>query len=96
MSKSPLKIAIDGRALLQILSQYARHEGNIVLVLHGHQHQEFFEVYQPHQAGPVYVYGHPSSTMGTETGGILDGVMRCAVIGLTKGGRWQIKRHRLR
>jgi predicted phosphodiesterase len=90
---SPLKITIDGRALLQILSSYAQQEGNTVLVIHGHQHREFFEVYQPDQAGCVYIYGHPSSTMGIETDGALDGILRCAVIGLAMNGRWQIKSH---
>jgi len=90
---SPLKIAIDGRRLLRILSSYAKQDGNTVLVLHGHQHQEFFEVYQPNQVGRVYVYGHPSSTMGIETDGVLDGILRCAVVGLAKSGSWQVQTH---
>jgi hypothetical protein len=89
--QAPFKIAVDGNVLVDILCGYSvRQAGNRVLLVHGHQHEESFQLCE-HNGGKVYVYGHPSSTMGIETDGVLDGVIRYALVGFTDTGEWTVR-----
>lgn len=88
----PFKIAIDGDLLLRILCGYsAKEPRNVVLVIHGHQHEEFFQVYVSRSGHQVHIYGHPSSTMGAEKNGILDGEARYALVCLNDACEWVVE-----
>jgi 3',5'-cyclic AMP phosphodiesterase CpdA len=84
--------ALDAEDLLTMLLDYSVRPGNKVLVVHGHKHEELFERYA-WLGGEVFVYGHPSSTMGNydPASGQLDGVVRCTEIGLSSRGEWTIR-----
>jgi len=62
-----------------------------VLVIHGHKHQELFEAYEGSNGGRIFIYGHPSSTMGLAdpaTG--LDGHLRFTRIGISSTLQWTV------
>lgn len=92
------QIAIDGTRLLEILAAYQQKNPakNSALVLHGHKHLAFFGHYRSKSGGRVSVYAHPSSTLGHETDGHLDGVARFAAVRLTEDGIWRVETHPLR
>ncbi len=83
-------VALDGRRLLELLCQYSKARGP-VLILHGHKHRTYFEQYTSAEGGTVYVHGHPSSTMGVETASGLDGVGRVSLVGLSAKGDWIVE-----
>lgn len=91
-------IAMDGPRLLEMLAAYQQRnpKKNSALVLHGHKHLAFFGHYRSKSGGRVSVYAHPSSTLGHETDGHLDGVARFAAIRLTDDGIWRVETHPLR
>ncbi|WP_437737778.1 metallophosphoesterase family protein [Sorangium sp. So ce1335] len=91
-------IAMDGPRLLEMLAAYQQKNPrkNSALVLHGHKHLAFFGHYRSKSGGRVSVYAHPSSTLGHETDGHLDGVARFAAIRLTDEGIWRVETHPLR
>ncbi|WP_437516612.1 metallophosphoesterase family protein [Sorangium sp. So ce1099] len=91
-------IAMDGPRLLEMLAAYQQKnpKKNSALVLHGHKHLAFFGHYRSKSGGRVSVYAHPSSTLGHETDGHLDGVARFAAIRLTDEGIWRVETHPLR
>ncbi|AUX42884.1 cAMP phosphodiesterase [Sorangium cellulosum] len=91
-------IAMDGPRLLEMLAAYQQKnpKKNSALVLHGHKHLAFFGHYRSKTGGRVSVYAHPSSTLGHETDGHLDGVPRFAAIRLTEDGIWRVETHPLR
>lgn len=91
--QSPFKISLDGRELLELLAAYASRTGSDVLLLHGHQHREAFLEYTSASGGVVKIYGHPSSTMGNEKGGQLDGTLRYAVVYVSESGRLTVQSH---
>lgn len=94
LTKDPFLIAVDARALLDILCRYnARDpEHNGVLVVHGHRHLDALTRYENHR-GRVDIYSHPSSTLGHENKGHLDGVGRFASVWLDPRGHWLVKSH---
>ncbi|WP_437820176.1 metallophosphoesterase family protein [Sorangium sp. So ce1078] len=91
-------IAMDGPRLLEMLAAYQQKnpKKNSALVLHGHKHLAFFGHYRSKSGGRVSVYAHPSSTLGHETDGHLDGIARFAAIRLTDEGVWRVETHPLR
>ncbi|XXU50070.1 metallophosphoesterase [Sorangium sp. So ce1014] len=91
-------IAMDGPRLLEMLAAYQQKnpKKNSALVLHGHKHLAFFGHYRSKSGGRVSVYAHPSSTLGHETDGHLDGIARFAAIRLTDEGIWRVETHPLR
>jgi hypothetical protein len=86
-------IALDGRALLELLAAYQRRDAthNAVLVLHGHKHLYFHGSYTSRRGGRVQVHAHPSSTMGHEIGGELDAIPRFSAVQLSEEGRWSVE-----
>jgi hypothetical protein len=91
-------IAIDGTRLLEMLAAYQQKDPkrNTALVMHGHKHLAFFGHYRSKSGGRVSVYAHPSSTLGHETAGHLDGVARFAAVRLTDEGVFRVETHPLR
>jgi hypothetical protein len=94
--KDPFLIALDAKALLRDLCSYNQRDpsNNSVLVLHGHRHVNKFSLYS-HSGGCVFIYGHPSSTMGNAKGKDLDGIPRFTSIWLDSRNRWFVKLHPL-
>jgi Calcineurin-like phosphoesterase len=84
--------ALDSEDLLTMLLDYSVRPENKVLVVHGHKHEELFEKYK-RLGGEVFIYGHPSSTMGNydPASGRLDGVVRYTEIGLSDGSEWTVR-----
>jgi len=84
--------ALDAAELLIMLVDYSMRPGNKVLVVHGHKHEELFEKYA-WLGGEVFIYGHPSSTMGNydPATGLLDEVVRYTEIGFSSRGEWTIR-----
>ncbi len=85
-------LANDASDLLKVLTAYASQgQTNTVLVIHGHKHQELFEAYEGSNGGRIFIYGHPSSTMGLAdpaTG--LDGHLRFTRIGISSTLQWTV------
>jgi hypothetical protein len=85
-------ITLESRPLLRLLRNYARRNPvNRVLLIHGHKHRELFQRYGDGR-DTVFIYGHPSSTMGNvEAGRGLDGLIRFAEVRYTPTAGWDVR-----
>jgi predicted MPP superfamily phosphohydrolase len=86
--RGAFSIALDGYKLLHPLREYARKAANNrVLILHGHKHRE---LRLTDNSGIITIFGIPSSTLGAEVSGMLDGAPRFALVRLSLEGQWII------
>jgi len=91
-----LKLPVDVRPLMKMLLNYSRLPGNLVLVLHGHQHEELRYRVSDRKGGLVSISGLASSTLGalvpTSPGQNLrlDGIPRFACVGFDNRSGWLI------
>jgi hypothetical protein len=74
---------------MEATTKYNRSTRQPVLIIHGHKHVTFREVYR-FKGGHVHIYGHPSSTMGEFVDGVYDQKASYARIGLVDG-RWAVE-----
>lgn len=87
-----MKMPLDARELVELLSAYARQHP--VLVIHGHQHENLRFIVDGEAGGPVHVFGLASSTLGHVDLAVgkghaaLDGRLRIGLIDFEKSVGW--------
>lgn len=88
-----LKLPVDARELMALLTEYAKLHP--VLVLHGHQHENLRFCIDGESGGRLHVFGLASSTLGCvqfETAinrHALDGKLRVGLIEFTRESGWR-------